>query len=361
MNKSKSSAKAVSKPLRNQAARRKGASSKRDPVSKGKGLHPRNLHQSGYDFPLLIQAYPKLKPFVRPTPYGQLSIDFGNPLAVKALNAALLKKHYHIDDWDIPAGFLCPPIPGRVDYLHYLADLLAEDVSGDQDAKMQAGRIRGLDIGTGANGIYPLLGIESYGWQFVASDVDPISIDNVNRLIDNNTPLQGKLALRLQLDSSMIFNGIIQEDERFDFSMCNPPFHRSLAEASEGSQRKLTNLARNRGEKAHNPKPNVEVKAKSTDISLNFGGQKAELWCEGGEARFLANMIAESRLFSGQVMWFTSLVSKSDNLKACYYALTKAGADTVKTIEMTQGNKITRILAWSYLTPELRRLWAKSR
>ena len=41
------------------------------------------------------------------------------------LNRALLKADYGIDFWDIPPNYLCPPIPGRVDYIHHLADLLA--------------------------------------------------------------------------------------------------------------------------------------------------------------------------------------------------------------------------------------------
>jgi 23S rRNA (adenine1618-N6)-methyltransferase len=147
-----------------------------------------------------------------------------------------------------------------------------------------------------------------------------------------------------------VFKGIIEADDRFELTLCNPPFHASLAEASEGSLRKVRNLAANRG-----------GKAQLASAKLNFGGQAAELWCQGGEQQFLATMIHESQLFAEQCLWFTSLVSKKDNLKPCYQALAKLGVDTVKTIEMQQGNKITRVLAWSFHSAAKRLQWHSGR
>ncbi len=322
------------------------------------GLHPRNIHRQDYDFNALIKAYAPLSAYVRPNPYGKLSIDFADADAVKHLNAALLKHHYQIDAWDIPAGFLCPPIPGRVDYLHYLADLLSAQPLDGQNVptipkRLYGNKIKALDIGTGANGIYPLLGISQYGWQFVASDIDPQSVSNVQQIAAANTKVSQSLEVRLQQQSSKIFSGIIGADERFDITLCNPPFHASLAEASQGSQRKLANLAANRAAKGH--------QASQATSKLNFGGQKAELWCDGGEQRFLLDMIAESKAFATQCLWFTSLVSKKENLTACYKALDKVAAVTVKTINMTQGSKLTRVLAWTFLDAKQQALWAKYR
>ncbi|WP_371931176.1 23S rRNA (adenine(1618)-N(6))-methyltransferase RlmF [Shewanella sp. ULN5] len=315
-----------------------------------KSLHPRNVHNHGYDFEQLMHVLPKLSQFVRPNPYGNLSIDFACAEAVKTLNAALLKLDYQIEGWDIPQGFLCPPIPGRVDYLHYIADLLAVKGKVPKGARIQA-----LDIGTGANGIYPLLGIQCYGWQFIASDIDPQSIANVATICTSNPQIAAKLKLVQQVDTNAIFTGVIGKNDRVDVTMCNPPFHQSLADAIAGNQRKQTNLARNRAKK------HVQPQQTGANSTLNFGGQKAELWCEGGERQFLTNMINESRIFKHQVLWFTSLVSKSENLKPCYNLLAHCGADTVKTIEMQQGSKQTRILAWSFLSPTLREQWTKCR
>ena len=309
------------------STRQRSKKSQSKPVRKG--LHPRNLHNQGYDFPALVTSYPALASHVKPNPYGDLSIDFSNPLAVKTLNAALLNRHYNIAGWDIPDGALCPPIPGRADYIHYIADLVGPE---NPDIKL-------LDIGTGANGIYPLLACRIYGWQCVGSDINAQSLANVAAIIASNPELKDRFTLRTQNDKNHIFEGIIQSDECFDVSVCNPPFHASQDEALKSSQMKASNLARNRGEE----------KATTKAPNLNFGGQGAELWCKGGELLFLKKMVRESQVYSSQCRWFTSLVSKSDNLRPLKKLMLKVGAVDIREIEMKQGNKVARVLAWTFV------------
>jgi 23S rRNA (adenine1618-N6)-methyltransferase len=306
-----------------------------------KALHARNLHKHGYDFSALIKSYPALSAYVNTNIHGNQSIDFANPNAVKTLNTALLKQYYHIIEWDIPAGALCPPIPGRVDYIHYIAELLG--VNNSENASDQTSTINMLDIGTGANGIYPLLACQIYGWYCVGSDINAESINNVASIIASNPHLKGSVSLRKQSDSNLIFKGIIKSDEFYDVTVCNPPFHASQQEAIKGSQRKVANLARNRADKK------LSTQAVGTSPTLNFGGHAGELWCNGGERLFLKKMIKESQLFSAQCRWFTSLVSKADNVKPSIKLIKKLGATDVKEIQMKQGNKITRIVAWTYL------------
>ncbi|ASX12821.1 Ribosomal RNA large subunit methyltransferase F [Aeromonas dhakensis] len=300
------------------------------------GLHPRNRHQAPYDFAALCLRTPELQPFVFVNPYGASTIDFADPAAVKALNKALLALHYGIQHWDLPAGYLCPPIPGRVDYLHRVADLLAESAG-----KVPTGKgVRVLDVGVGANCIYPLLGAREYGWRFVGSDIDPVSVKAAS-LLANSNGLGSQIECRLQGRAGDIFQGIVAPRERFALTLCNPPFHASLAEASKGTERKLRNLGK-------------EVKDKPV---LNFGGQKAELWCEGGEAAFLAAMINQSRAFAEQCLWFSSLVSKKENLPAAKKALTRVGVRQVRVLEMAQGNKVSRVLAWTFFDEAGCREW----
>ena len=285
--------------------------------------------------------------------HGNISIDFAEPQAVKALNSALLKHHYNINDWDIPSGALCPPIPGRVDYIHYIAELLGielptADLVGLANSQP---KIRLLDIGTGANGIYPLLACKVYGWHCVGSDINSESIDNVASIIAHNPKLKDCFELRTQQDKNHIFDGIIQSGESFDVSVCNPPFHASQAEALKGSQRKIDNLARNRSTRksANLIKSDNQQKSIATASTLNFGGQDAELWCKGGEHMFLKKLIKESQAFATQCRWFTSLVSKIDNVKPAKKLIQKLGATDIREIEMKQGNKITRVLAWTFI------------
>ncbi|MEY3651649.1 MAG: Ribosomal large subunit methyltransferase [Pseudomonadota bacterium] len=290
-------------------------------------MHPRNKHQGRYDLIQLQLENPSLSRFVKLNPNDELTIDFSDPIAVKALNKTLLKSYYQIKEWDIPAQFLCPPIPGRADYIHYLADLL---ISNDN-------KIKGLDIGVGANMIYPLIGIREYDWQFVGVDIDQTALKNAQKILDTNT-LSESVSLRLQSDRNNIFKGIIKEDDYFDFTMCNPPFHASLEDAKAGSRRKLNNLAK----KANQPL------TKSKNPKLNFGGQATELYCDGGEIKFIKRMIEESVEFKNHCRWFTTLVSKASHLPSIYNALKNINAREIRTVEMAQGQKHSRFVAWSF-------------
>ncbi|MPW29914.1 23S rRNA (adenine(1618)-N(6))-methyltransferase RlmF [Agarivorans sp. B2Z047] len=304
-------------------------------------LHPRNKHRQRYDFPSLIASCPELKRFVAKNQYGDASVDFFDPEAVRCLNKALLKHFYGVQGWAIPKHNLCPPIPGRVDYIHYLADLLANSLGGSLSKNSP---VRCIDVGVGANCVYPLVGVSEYAWSFVGSDIEAASLQSAERILVANPHLQANITLRLQDNKKAIFKGIVQANERFELSMCNPPFHRSAADAQKGSQRKQTNL-----------KANAKNKSK-----LNFGGQSNELWCPGGELSFIKNMVAESQQFSQQVLWFTSLVSKEANLRAIYQALKQAKVSQHKTIKMGQGNKVSRFVAWSYHSPAQQKQWLAS-
>tara|TARA_R110000796_G_scaffold88850_6_gene191992 strand:+ start:65629 stop:66486 length:858 start_codon:yes stop_codon:yes gene_type:complete len=285
-------------------------------------LHPKNLHHSPYNFKELVKTHATLVDFVSINEYGIETIDFANPLAVLHLNTALLKHYYKINDWHIPDGYLCPPIPGRADYLHYIFDLL--------EIKNEHQQVKGLDIGVGANCIYPILGSQLFNWKMVGADIDTTAINSAKNNIGATKSLKENIEIRHQQSNADLFKGIIKEGEYFDFTMCNPPFHASEKEANSGTLRKLKNI-------------------KNEDVfKLNFGGQANELWCNGGEALFIKRMIKQSVGFKIQVGWFTCLVSKNEHLNAIYKLLKKAGA-TYKTITMEQGNKKSRFVAWKFL------------
>ena len=303
-------------------------------------LHPRNPHRERYNFKQLIETNPALKPFIRPNAFGDESIDFSNPAAVLMLNKSLLKHFYKIDFWEIPDGYLCPPIPGRADYIHNMADLLSENNSG----KIPVGeKIKCLDIGVGSNCIYPIIGVKEYGWTYIGSDIDPISIENANKIIAQNAILKNKVKCILQSNKMDVFNGIITANDFYDITICNPPFHGSQQEAQANNLRKIKNLGNQKMEKP----------------ALNFGGKQTELWCFGGEEGFVKTMIKQSKSFATNCLWFTTLVSKQENLKGIYIALKKANATAVKTLSMGQGNKTSRVVAWTFLTNEQQIEWAK--
>jgi 23S rRNA (adenine1618-N6)-methyltransferase len=327
---------------------------KKEHPSEKSRLHPRSKHRARYDFKKLIASCTELAPFVKKNVYGDESVDFADPKAVMMLNKALLKHHYNIDQWNIPENYLCPPIPGRADYLHHISDLLASINS----EKIPTGkRINCLDIGVGANCIYPLIGHKEYGWSFVGADIDKIALDAAEETLKNNPEMKGVVDLRLQPNESDIFKGIIKKEERFDLTISNPPFHSSAEEAQAISFRKTNNLTHKKSSKASKPQKEI-IMGKPV---LNFGGQSHELWCEGGEKQFISNMIDQSKQYAKSCFWFSTLVSKQNHLKDIERWLFNAEATKVKILPMGQGNKSSRIVAWTFLTRKEQEEWKTTR
>ncbi len=275
-------------------------------------LHPDNPHKDGYDFEALATTWPELRPFLRPNGYGRISLDFADPVGIVVFNKALLAHHYGVRHWDLPKGYLCPPIPGRADYLHRMAEV----------AGMGTGS-RLLDVGTGANAIYALLGKAAFGWEVVGCDIDPVALDSARR----NVP---HADFRLQSDPAKFFQGIVRADERFDLVVCNPPFHLDMEMVRAGTRRKWKNLG----------------KEQALQAQRNFEGRVNELTYPGGETAFVSRMIEESRAFGTQVGWFSSLVARADHLPEIYTAFDRIDAREVRTLPMTQGRKSVRIVAW---------------
>ena len=291
-------------------------------------LQYRDIHNKSYDFELLIKNESSLEEFVFLNKYNILTIDFSDSLALIALNKALLKTYYNIKYWDIPNGFLCPPIPSRADYIHNLSDLLEYNKN-----------IKVLDIGCGANCIYPLLGSSIYNWDFTCSDISQDSLNNVNNIIKNNN-LQNKIKTIFQKEKHKIFDGIINKDDKFDLTMCNPPFYSSQEDAKKANNKKNKNL-------------NIK------NDTLNFGGISNELWCKNGEAAFIKKMIKQSVVYKNNVLWFSTLVSKQENLKDIQKQLKRLNASDVKIVQMKRGNKTTRFVAWTFLSEKEQNLYKK--
>ena len=288
-------------------------------------FHSRSRHHGRYDFKKLISVCPDLKKYVARNQYGDDSIDFADAEAVKILNTALLMTFYDLSYWDIPANYLCPPIPGRAEYIHQIADLIKESVNHKD-------KVVCLDIGVGANCIYPIVAASQYKWNCIGSDIDLASVESAQKIVDANDVLKKRVVIRHQTNHNNLFAGIIKKNERIDVTICNPPFYSSKEELEAATARKNKNLH----------------KGKKDSQSKNFSGQSGELYCEGGELKFITKMIKESKKYQKNCLWFTSLVSQESHLKKFYKVLKSIEVREVKTIPMNFGNKKSRILAWRF-------------
>ena len=305
------------------------------------GLHPRNKNNSRYDLPMLTEAFPELKQHLFINKFQKTTIDFSDPKAVRTLNAVLLKHHYGISSWEIPSDYLCPPVPGRADYIHYAADLLASVNSGIIPTGTGT---TVLDIGTGSSCIYPLIGHHEYGWGFIGTDVDPVSVTSARNILEKNHIPLSQIEIREQPHPDHIFAGIVRPNERYALSICNPPFHRSIDQALAGTKRKWKNLG---------------VSKERTGL-LNFGGQQNELVYPGGEEQFIRTMVQESADVSKNVLWFTTLVSKQTLLPMIGETLKQYHAADVRIVSMTQGQKKSRFAAWTFHSPSEQKLWSET-
>ncbi len=281
-------------------------------------MHTNNPFQEDYNFDILTPINPKLESYVFVNKYGNKTLNFADKKAVKELNKALLQQHYQLQFWDIPKNNLCPPIPGRLDYLLHANDLLES-----------SNEISLLDIGTGANLIYPILGTCHFNWKCTASEVDKDSVNNAECIVKQNKNLSS-IELRQQPFKSHILKHVILPNDYFDLVVCNPPFFKNSFDADQKNKRKVKNLKLD------------------TDETLNFGGQSNELWYKGGEETFVKKMAEESAYFKSQVGWFTSLISQKEHLKNIKRAINKTKPKEVRIVNMEQGNKKSRFIAWRY-------------
>ena len=288
-------------------------------------MHLQNPYCNRYDLKRLVKYYPLLQKHIVLNPSGEETIDFLSSTAVYSLNKAMLLADFKLEDYDLPMGYLIPPVPGRLDYLLHMQDFISEKLNASEEIQL-----RGLDIGAGANGIYCILGAQHFNWKMVGIESDLNAIDIANTNIQKTKELQDKVKILHQENKSFLFKNIIKADEKFDFLVCNPPFHNSKEEAIKGTLRKLNNLG---------------DKTKKKKFSLNFEGQANELWCNGGEILFIKRLIKESAGFKDQIKIFSTLVAKKTSLPTIEKQLNKVKAD-YHIVPMALGNKKGRYVMW---------------
>lgn len=311
-------------------------------------MHQRNKHRDYLDYRDLAKKQKGLQRFVYVNRYGGASIDYSDPKALEELTRSLLAEFYQIT-WRLPDGYLCPPVPQRVDYLHVMADLLQqtlyEDVVPDVVANQPPVHIRGLrglDIGTGASCIYSLLGAREYSWRFIASDIDELALQHAEELVAEND-LKQQIVLRQQKDPKLVLRGVLlKKDFSVAFAVCNPPFHESLERAQQAARDKWQRLGK-------------ELESK------NYQGREAELCCEGGEVGFVLRYINESSkvFYRTKCIWYSSLLSRHSSWQPVIDRLTKLGAK-YRSFELSgAGHNVKWVVCWSFMTKSVRKTFLR--
>ena len=323
----------------------------------------------------------------------QASVDWRNGRSVRAVTAATLHHWYGIVDWSIPEGCLCPAVPNRKNYIDWLHHILETSTCREQDGvcrsldsdniKKKDVNVMGLDIGTGASCIYPLIGTCEYGWKFVGTDISDEAIQSARSIVARNEhTLQGRVQIRdarsyylqrkvVRVDDTYgkrpqhnddkpndygipIMTSVICDYESFDFMMCNPPFFEDMTDLHTRPKRKRKL-----------PPDFVSAEAKTVlqeqkDVRNDqnprtchsHGGSGREVITAGGEAAFVERIVNESFVLKEKISWYTSMFGK----KATWLyinSILKRNVDVhkiacIRTTVLTQGKTYRWVIAWSF-------------
>ncbi|KAL1554425.1 23S rRNA (adenine(1618)-N(6))-methyltransferase [Salvia divinorum] len=332
-----------------------GGKEKEEERRRAAGDPPPNRYADNLpDFAQLASLYPSFEPYVFYSRDGCPRIDWTDFNSTRELTRVLLLHDLGVNWW-IPDGQLCPTVPNKLNYIHWIEDLLALDIV--PAIRVEGDITTGFDIGTGANCIYPLLGSSVLGWKFVGSDITDIAIEWANKNVESNPHLSNLIEIRwagvghgvgisennpilssegsVQLsnpgtenvgflassvletqlnakkyyDGPPVLIGSVKDGEKFDFCMCNPPFFETMEEAGL------------------NPK-------------TSCGGTPAEMVCSGGEHAFIKHIIEDSATLKDIFRWYSSMVGRKLNLNILVSELWKVGATVVKTTEFVQGRMV---------------------
>ncbi|KAF9494869.1 S-adenosyl-L-methionine dependent methyltransferase [Pleurotus eryngii] len=287
-------------------------------------MHFRNPYKEPPDFAILAEFYPKLRQYLIPGRDGHTAINFRNNDAQRALTEALMLRDFSIR-LTLPAERLCPPVPNRLNYILWLQDIVRHSPA------TLDGTVRGLDVGTGASAIYPLLAckLESK-WTFIATDVDKTSYKSALLNVARND-LQERIKVQLSDADAPLFKLLAVEDSStvFSFTMCNPPFYATAEEVSRSAEMK------------HFP-PNAACT-----------GADVEMITNGGEARFVRRMVEESSQHPLRCRWYTSMLGKLSSLMEIVDDLKGNSVDNYAITEFTQGQTRRWAVGWSFYRDRL--------
>ncbi|KAJ7108696.1 hypothetical protein C8R44DRAFT_295533 [Mycena epipterygia] len=282
-------------------------------------MHPRNPYRIPPDFRQLANAYPPLDSCII-AHGGGFTIDFKDEVSQRRLTEALLHRDFGIS-LDLPGNRLCPPVPNRLNYVLWIQDLVrSTDPLGDRP-------IQGMDIGTGASAIYPLLSCKlNPDWSIIATDVDRLSLDSARSNIEKNG-LSERIQVFETTPEASIFAPLHGDlNARIEFTMCNPPFYSSHEDVVASAD------------------------AKEFEPNAVCTGADVEMITPGGESSFVRRMVDESVELVNRcrTRWYTSMLGKMSSLTEVVGAVRGHGIENYGITEFVQGSTRRWAVVWSF-------------
>ncbi|KAK6525641.1 hypothetical protein TWF281_010695 [Arthrobotrys megalospora] len=282
-------------------------------------MHPKNVYKTGVSFAQLAKEYPGLAKCLK----GTSSIDFHDPESIRQLAKALLKKEFKLEV-DLPEDRLCPGVPNRLNYILWLNDLLVD--THEERSSPGPLQVTGIDIGTGASAIYPLLGCAQFStWHFLATEIDAKSLASAATNISQNSLEDRITLLDVSSSSKILPEEITSHPQAIDFTMCNPPFYTSINDMLSSA------------------------KTKAVPPLSACTGSTTEMVTDGGEVAFVNRMVEESLKLREKVRWYTSMLGKRSSVEKVVEKLKESGVGNYVVGEFVQGAKTKRwAVGWSF-------------
>ncbi|KAI0318742.1 S-adenosyl-L-methionine dependent methyltransferase [Amylostereum chailletii] len=279
-------------------------------------MHNRNPYKAPPDFLSLANAYPPLRECIVQLPGGATSIDFKNEASQRRLTEALLARDFSLK-FEVPDDRLCPPVRLSLNYIFWIQDIMR---TTSQDP---SGSLHGIDIGTGASAIYPLLACQlSPNWSFVATDVDPHSLQYAKANVQRNGLGERIRIMDSNTHGSLLLPLAVERSTTFDFVMCNPPFYSSAEDIVRSAE------------------------AKELAPNAVCTGAAVEMITEGGETRFVSKIVQESTVTRER--WYTSMLGKLSSVSEVVTLLREHQIDNYAITEFAQGKTRRWAVAWSF-------------
>ncbi|KZV77535.1 S-adenosyl-L-methionine dependent methyltransferase [Peniophora sp. CONT] len=293
-------------------------------------MHPRNPYSVPPDFSALAQAYPQLQRHLLQTTSG-VTIDFHDELAQRTLTKALLYRDFNLD-LSIPGDRLCAKSVWTqrlmqctkaydvisLNYVLWIQDILQATSSPEEGTKY------GIDIGTGASAIYPLLFCRVVpDCMFVATELDGRSLLSAQENVARNQLSERVRVLPATVNGPILFP-VASHQARFSFTMCNPPFYTSAEDILRSAE------------------------GKELPPGAVCTGSEVEMITEGGEAAFVCKMVQESLVYRERCQWYTSMLGKLSSITEVVELLREHKIDNYGITEFVQGQTRRWAIAWSF-------------
>ena len=267
------------------------------------------------DFSILINEFPELKKYmIKNDDTEAFSFDWSDNNLSLLMIKCILKYYFKILYFSIPDNFLIPPVPSRLNYINIINSLL----NSFEIKNSNNNRIIGIDIGTGASLIYPILGNSIYNWKFIGSEINHKAYENALKIIKDNK-LEENIKIIKQKYKNNIFIGIVNKEEKYTFTMSNPPYY--------------------------DYKDEIKIEDKNRDCEYNFD----EIYYKNGEMGFFEEYFEESICYRKNIFIFTILIGKKSNAEKIYEKISEN--KYIKYFDMKRiktGNIIRYIIYWSF-------------